>query len=131
MHVSHSDTRTLQRPLPWLTTASLPVSISRTLVLPKLYSNSLLVSLNNRVFMRRGKDSDTAMVDSYLLTTLSPATGSVQKKKSGGPPRHVSNTRDGGGLEAHVHEVTFSDYDEVHLGKSLPSNGDSLQNALV
>ncbi|KAI0685661.1 hypothetical protein C8T65DRAFT_701444 [Cerioporus squamosus] len=89
-----------------------------TLVLPKLYSNSLLVSLNNRVFMHRNGDNTTVVVDSYPMTTvtrrLSGSIG-VGNDKSGATVRHVGDTQDHVGIQVQVHEVTFSDHDETHV----------------
>ncbi|TFK84685.1 hypothetical protein K466DRAFT_601803 [Polyporus arcularius HHB13444] len=102
------------------------------LILPKLYSNSLLVSLNNRVFMQRNKDSNTITVDSYPMTgtqlsTL--ATASVDPNKSG-----VSlhgDARDRSGLQVHVHEVTLSDRDRTRVGESSVTDAKASQDAFV
>ena len=87
------------------------------LSITKMYSLSLLVSLNNRVFMQRSKDSNTITVDSYPMTggvsTLTAA--SVDPGKSGVYSQHGG---DRSGLQVHVHEVTLSDRERTRVGES-------------
>ncbi|TFK80432.1 hypothetical protein K466DRAFT_503906 [Polyporus arcularius HHB13444] len=80
------------------------------LVLPKLYSNSLLASLNNRVFMRRLTD-DTIAVDSYGMNGVNTFTSTANRDRFTAPSLRVSDRSHGerSGLQIHVHEVVLSD----------------------
>ena len=98
------------------------------LVLPKLYSNSLLASLNNRVFMRRLTD-DTIAVDSWPMNGVTTFTSTANRDRFTAPPMRVSErSGERSGVQIHVHEVVLSDASDHKEG--VPSDRSPSRSAI-
>ncbi|TFK84677.1 hypothetical protein K466DRAFT_216259 [Polyporus arcularius HHB13444] len=93
------------------------------LVLPKLYTNSLMASLNNRVFMRRITDG-TIAVDSFPMNGANTFTSTIDRDRFSAQLRSADRLAERSAAQIHIQEVVLTHTDEpLQDGKDSPPWG--------
>ena len=88
-----------------------PLHPHRALVLPKLYTNSLMASLNNRVFMRRVTDG-TIAVDSFPMNGVTTTfTTTVDRDRFSAQVRPSDRIGERSAAQIHTQEVVLTHTD--------------------